>query len=70
MFAFTFFTFYISYVSSEQMPCACGGIMKLLSWRQHVTVNSIFTILSILGIFLETKSKKENKTVYNVKLSQ
>jgi len=28
-----------------QMPCACGGVIGLLSWPQHVMLNVFFAVL-------------------------
>jgi len=35
------------------LPCSCGGVIKLMSWRQHVLFNSFFITLGLCGIILE-----------------
>ena len=42
------FTLYISYIMffASALPCNCGGIMKALSWKQHLVVNGILIVLA------------------------
>lgn len=49
------FTVYIILVMtlSKDLPCSCGGIIALLSWKQHLIFNSAFIVLAITGIVLE-----------------
>ncbi len=49
------FTIYIAIVLLhvfKYVPCSCGGVIKLLSWPQHLIFNIFFLILSIAGIIL------------------
>src|ERR1700744_5225592 len=41
------FTCYIIYIfeTNEKLPCSCGGIIQLLSWKQHLYCNSAFILL-------------------------
>lgn len=39
------------------IPCSCGGIIESLSWEAHLTVNLIFTVLSLAGIMLYRNHK-------------
>ena len=54
-----FFTIYIIIMlfSVSHLPCSCGGIIKKLSWRQHITFNCGFIFLSIIAIHLLKKQK-------------
>ncbi|UKJ09217.1 MauE/DoxX family redox-associated membrane protein [Solitalea lacus] len=45
---------------SYYVPCSCGGILAELSWNQHIFFNSIFIILSILGIYLSSSTSNLN----------
>jgi uncharacterized membrane protein YphA (DoxX/SURF4 family) len=59
----TVFTGYVVFIliSNDRLPCSCGGIIELLSWKQHLVLNIGLILLSIVGIILETKiRKKEN----------
>lgn len=48
------FTLYIIYILkfSPHVPCSCGGVIELMSWREHLVFNSAFILLAILGIWL------------------
>jgi hypothetical protein len=49
------FTFYIVYVLTFTIkrPCTCGGIIRQLSWPNHLVFNIAFLALAITGIILE-----------------
>lgn len=57
---FAAFTSYLSYFILQKihLPCSCGGIIAYLNWRQHVLLNSILLIISIWGILVEKKIRK------------
>jgi len=52
-----FFTLYIVYVLgfTTDRPCSCGGIIRNLSWPQHLIFNLIFLLLAVLGFALQIK---------------
>ena len=37
------------------IPCSCGGIIKRLTWRQHLVLNLFFVSLSIVGIIIQRR---------------
>ena len=37
---------------TPNLPCSCGGVLKDLTWPQHVLFNLFFVILSGTGIIL------------------
>lgn len=37
------------------IPCSCGGIIKRLTWRQHLVLNLFFVGISITGIVLQRR---------------
>ncbi|MGH2564242.1 MAG: MauE/DoxX family redox-associated membrane protein [Ginsengibacter sp.] len=51
------FTSYIIYmlVFAKHLPCSCGGVLKQLSWRQHIWFNAFFLLVAATGIVLERK---------------
>lgn len=53
------FTIYIAYMLllSPHLPCSCGGILKEMTWRQHLVFNVCFTALAFFAWFLLTKNK-------------
>jgi len=38
---------------SEFIPCSCGGVLQNMSWNQHLVFNTVFTLLGLIGIFLQ-----------------
>jgi hypothetical protein len=53
------FTLYLIYMIAftPDLPCQCGGVVKLLTWKQHIFFNLFFIFLAILGIVLYQKNK-------------
>lgn len=55
------FTTYLLYMlrSHKHLPCSCGGLIAFMSWRGHVTFNSVFMLLSLTGILLNRKRNRQ-----------
>lgn len=55
------FTLYLIYMISftPNLPCNCGGVLKLLSWKQHIFFNLFFILLSLTGILLYKRNKSK-----------
>jgi uncharacterized membrane protein YphA (DoxX/SURF4 family) len=55
------FTAYITIMllTSDQLPCSCGGIIEQLSWQQHLIFNGAFILLNVLAIRLLKTEKKQ-----------
>lgn len=49
------FTIYVVYVLlfAVQRPCSCGGIIRNLTWPQHLVFNLFFVAISIAGLYLQ-----------------
>lgn len=45
------FTLYIAgmLLSDYHLPCSCGGILRNLTWKQHLVFNVFFTLLASIG---------------------
>jgi hypothetical protein len=52
MAAFTFYTGVVLLHFFKYIPCSCGGIIKSLSWPQHLVLNLFFVLIAIIGIFI------------------
>jgi hypothetical protein len=39
------------------LPCTCGGVLRQLTWRQHVLFNFGFIILAMSGIVVNFRQK-------------
>jgi uncharacterized membrane protein YphA (DoxX/SURF4 family) len=57
LFTMTTFTVYIGYklYFSSALPCTCGGVLKQMTWKQHLIFNIVFTLLAALGLWLDRK---------------
>lgn len=51
MVGFTLYTAFVLLNFFNYVPCSCGGIIRSLSWGQHLVLNLSFTVLCILGIW-------------------
>lgn len=63
----TLFTLYTTVVLLHffpYVPCSCGGVIKNLSWKQHLAFNLFFVLITIIAIFhyplKNFRSKSEN----------
>lgn len=53
------FTLYIVYMILfiPDLPCSCGGVLKELSWHNHILFNSVFILLIITALLSNTNHK-------------
>lgn len=53
------FTGYIAYMIyyTPNLPCSCGGVLKQMTWAQHLNFNISFTLLAIAGFMIHQKNK-------------
>lgn len=54
LFLLLVFTMYLLWmvVFRINLPCNCGGVLKALSWKQHIFFNLFFIVLSACCIIL------------------
>jgi putative oxidoreductase len=55
MTVFTLYTAVILLHFFAYVPCSCGGVIRKLSWPQHLVFNLFFVGLSVIGIILQRK---------------
>jgi hypothetical protein len=57
---FTCFTIYLLAMieSGYHLPCSCGGVLKWMSWKQHLIFNSCFILLVIMAIVFSNSKKR------------
>jgi uncharacterized membrane protein YphA (DoxX/SURF4 family) len=58
--SFTLMVIFSAYIGimlslSEHISCNCGGILKKMSWQEHLVFNVVFMGLGGVGIMVETK---------------
>lgn len=53
------FTVYIAYMVFfiKDLPCSCGGVIKQLSWSNHIFFNSVFILLITISLLFTTQHK-------------
>tara|TARA_R110002111_G_scaffold90142_2_gene140389 strand:- start:1120 stop:1563 length:444 start_codon:yes stop_codon:yes gene_type:complete len=60
----TLFTTYLivmlNFFDSKDIPCSCGGILNTIGWREHIYFNLFFVVISVIGIIISTKQKRNN----------
>lgn len=44
---------------SENIPCACGGVLQSLGWQDHLIFNIGFTLVALLGVVLSANHKEK-----------
>lgn len=52
MFLFTGYVLAILLGLFGRIPCSCGGVIKLLGWKEHLVFNIFFLAISIAAIRL------------------
>lgn len=55
MLAFTIYTVDILLHAFKYIPCSCGGVIRKLTWPQHLFFNLFFVGISLLGIILKKR---------------
>jgi putative oxidoreductase len=53
MITFTLYTGIVLLHFFPYIPCSCGGVIRKLTWTQHLILNLCYVSLSILGIILQ-----------------
>jgi hypothetical protein len=55
------FTAYIAYMLffSKVRACSCGGVIEKMTWNQHFIFNILFTLLAMLGLWLNKRRNKQ-----------
>jgi len=57
------FTMYIAYmlVFTPNLPCSCGGVLKQMSWNQHLIFNVFFFLLALAGVVFERNTIRRKR---------
>ncbi len=59
LFLMVIFTVYIGYMILyiPHLPCSCGGVLKELSWQNHLLINGAFILLIITSLLINYRHK-------------
>lgn len=55
MVLFTLYTAIVLLHFFRYVPCSCGGVIRKLTWPQHLILNLTYVVLSLLGIILQRR---------------
>ncbi|MGF2412933.1 MauE/DoxX family redox-associated membrane protein [Ferruginibacter sp.] len=58
----TVFTLYVALMLADnktKLPCSCGGVIKALSWKNHLWLNTFFMLAAWLNTYLTGIRKRE-----------
>lgn len=57
------FTGYVGYMLAftPHLPCSCGGVLKQMTWKQHLVFNITYSLIALLGIWLYQRPTKPVK---------
>lgn len=64
MIAFSIYTVLVLLNVFSFVPCSCGGVLKLLSWKQHLVFNLFFVFISGVAIAIEKNKTKYFKNLF------
>jgi len=67
MIVFTGYLTYMIYFTPAR-PCNCGGVLKQMTWKQHLVFNIFFTLLALAGIWLSRR--RQSTATKNEQLEQ
>ena len=54
---FTIYTGIILMHFFPYVPCSCGGVIKRLTWTQHLILNLFFVAISIVAVIFQTRKR-------------
>jgi putative oxidoreductase len=57
MLAFTVYMALVVFHFFKQVPCICGGVIKAMSWTQHLVFNLFFLLLSMIALWMHRRQK-------------
>jgi putative oxidoreductase len=55
MTSFTIYSIMIIAHFFPYVPCSCGGVIRKLTWPQHLALNLFYVALSVLGLVLQRR---------------
>lgn len=62
MVAFTSYTGVVLLHFFKYVPCSCGGVIKNLTWQQHLVFNLFFVLMALIGILKYPLKTQHYKT--------
>lgn len=65
-FLMSLFTIYVAAILLhvfQRIPCSCGGVIKQLTWPQHLIFNLFFLISSAISIVVSKRTRFTNSMI-------
>jgi putative oxidoreductase len=62
MIIFTVYTGIVLLHFFPYIPCSCGGVIRNLSWSQHLALNLFYVLVAALGVILQ--HRKSFKSIF------
>ena len=69
MTSFTIYSIMIIAHFFPYVPCSCGGVIRKLTWPQHLALNLFYVALSVLGLILQRSQNLKSIFITNNKHS-
>lgn len=66
MFVFTGYIALVLLKFWDKIPCSCGGVIRHMTWGQHLVFNIFFLIIAVVGVFLERKAMRQNSSLSSI----
>ena len=60
MLAFTIYTTAVLLHAFKYVPCSCGGVIRKLTWPQHLVFNLFFVGITVAGIIMLKRIQSKN----------
>ncbi|GAA3644657.1 MauE/DoxX family redox-associated membrane protein [Flavivirga jejuensis] len=55
----TYLILVLNFVDKKDIPCACGGVISNLGWRNHIYFNLFFIGIAVIGIIIFNAQKRK-----------
>ena len=55
---FTVYIIFILLAYTNNLPCVCGGVISMMSWKQHLLFNLFFILITTRAIYLTHKQQR------------
>jgi uncharacterized membrane protein YphA (DoxX/SURF4 family) len=66
MIGFTAYLVYMIYFTPN-LPCSCGGVLKQMTWKEHLILNLAFIFLALIGLIINKRNTiKSTNTEYKI----
>lgn len=65
LFIFTVYLTAMVLTVGHDLPCSCGGVMKYMTWKQHIVFNSFFIALATYAYIIIGREETHKQRAVN-----